>query len=188
MVMLSAGILLWAVVHLIPGPAHTIRQKIIAAIGEKPYKGVFSLTLLLALALIIFGWRSTEPQLVYLPPAWGGLAAILLMPVAIFLFGASHARTRVKRFIRHPQLSGVVTWSVAHLLANGDDRSLLLFGGLGIWALLEIAVINGREGAWIKPEAPPVATEIKLLVITIVVFAVLLYLHPKFAGVAALQL
>lgn len=188
MVMLSAGVLLWAVVHLIPGPGQTIRQRIIAAIGEKPYKGVFSIALLLGLALIIFGWRSTEPQLVYLPPAWGGLAAVILMPVAVFLFGASHARTRVKRLIRHPQLSGVAAWSAAHLLANGDNRSLLLFGGLGLWALLEMVVINSREGAWIRPEAPPVATEIRLLAIAITVFAVLVYLHPKFAGVAALQL
>jgi uncharacterized membrane protein len=188
MVMLSAGILLWSVVHLIPGPGQTIRQKIIAAIGEKPYKGVFALALLLALALIILGWRSTVPQPVYLPPAWGGLVAIVLMPVAIFLFAASHARTRVKRLIRHPQLSGVVAWSVAHLLANGDSRSLLLFGGLGIWALLEMVVINSREGAWTRPVAPPVANEIRLIVIAIAVFAVLVYLHPKFAGVAALQL
>ena len=53
MVMLSAGVLLWAVVHLVPGPGQTIRQKIIGAIGERPYKGVFSLALLLALALIV---------------------------------------------------------------------------------------------------------------------------------------
>jgi uncharacterized membrane protein len=188
MVTLTAGILLWAFVHLVPGPGQTIRQKIIAAIGEKPYKGVFSFALLVSLALMIFGWRSAAPEPVYLPPAWGGPVAVLLMPVAIFLFAASRARTRVKRLIRHPQLSGVVAWSVAHLLANGDNRSLLLFGGLGVWALLEMAVINSREGPWTKPVVPPFANEIRLMVIAIVVFAVLVYLHPKFAGVAALQL
>mgnify|MGYP001217587495 CR=1 FL=1 len=188
MVTLSAGILLWAFVHLIPGPGQTIRQKIIAAIGEKPYKGVFSLALLVSLALMIFGWRSTVPEPVYLPPAWGAPVAILLMPIAIFLFAASHARTRIKRLIRHPQLSGIVAWSVAHLLANGDNRSLLLFGGLAIWALVEMVVINSREGPWTKPLVPPVANEIRLAVIAVAVFAVLVYLHPKFAGVAALQL
>ncbi|HSD70188.1 MAG TPA: NnrU family protein [Woeseiaceae bacterium] len=188
MVMLSAGILLWAVVHLIPGPGQTIRQKVIAGIGEKPYKAAFSLALFLALALIILGWRSAPLVPVYVPPGWGGIAAILLMPIAVFLFAASHARTRLKRYIRHPQLSAVVAWSVAHLLANGDTRSLLLFGGLGAWALLEIAVINSREGPWVRPLAPPVANEVRLLVIAIVVFAVLVFLHPKFAGVAALQL
>ena len=133
-------------------------------------------------------YRSTVPEPVYLPPAWGGAAAILLMPVAVLLFAASHARTRLKRVLRHPQLTSVVVWSAAHLLANGDNRSLLLFGGLGVWALLEIAVINSREGPWVKPLAPPVANEIRLLAIALVVFAVLVYLHPRFAGVAALQL
>jgi uncharacterized membrane protein len=188
MVMLSAGLVLWAVVHLIPGPGRNTRQKIIDAVGEKPYKGVFSLALLVALALIVLGWRSAAVEPVYLPPAWGGLAALILMPIAIFLFGASHARSRVKRFVRHPQLSGLAIWSVAHLLANGDNRSVLLFGGLGLWALLETVVINRRAGEWIKPEAPALAIEFKLLVISAAVFASLVYLHPRFAGVAALQL
>jgi hypothetical protein len=77
---------------------------------------------------------------------------------------------------------------VAHLLANGDNRSVLLFGGLGLWALLETVVINRRAGEWIKPEAPALAIEFKLLVISAAVFASLVYLHPRFAGVAALQL
>ncbi len=188
MVMLTAGVLLWIVVHLIPGPGRNARQKIIASVGEKPYKGVFSLALLAALALIVLGWRSADVEPVYLPPAWGGLAALVLMPVAIFLFGASHARTRVKRFIRHPQLSGLAIWSVAHLLANGDNRSVLLFGGLGLWALLEMVIINRRAGAWVKPQAPTLATEFKLLAISAAIFAILVYLHPRFAGVAALQL
>jgi hypothetical protein len=49
-------------------------------------------------------------------------------------------------------------------------------------------VINRRAGEWIKPEAPALAIEFKLLVISAAVFASLVYLHPRFAGVAALQL
>jgi uncharacterized membrane protein len=187
MVMLVSGVLLWAIVHMIPGPGRTLRQVLVLGVGEKPYKGVFSLALIASLLLIVFGWRSTPPQPVYLPPAWGGIAAIALMPVAIFLFGASHAKTRVKRFIRHPQLSSIVVWSGAHLLANGDDRSLVLFGGMGLWAILEILVINRRDRQWIKPPVPSMAAEIRGIVIAAVVFAVLVFLHPKFAGVAVLQ-
>jgi uncharacterized membrane protein len=188
MVMLIAGILLWIIVHLSPGPGRGFRQRIITAAGEGPYKGIFSLLLLAALLLIVLGWRSTTPQPVYLPPAWGGVAAIVLMPIAIFLFGASHAKTRIKRLVRHPQLGGLIVWSLAHLLANGDNRSLLLFGGLGAWAILEIVVINHREREWVKPAIPPLAAEIRVLVITAVVFAALIFLHPKFAGVAIVQL
>jgi uncharacterized membrane protein len=187
MVMLATGVLLWAVVHMIPGPGRSLRQKFIASTGEKPYKGVFSLALVAALLLIVFGWRSTTPEAIYLPPSWGRAAAIALMPLAIFLFGASHAKTRVKRVIRHPQLSSVILWAIAHLLANGDDRSIVLFGGMGLWAILEIVAINRRDGDWIKPEAPSLAVEIRGIVITAAIFVALVFLHPLFAGVSVLQ-
>lgn len=188
MVMLLAGVLLWAIVHMLPGPGRQLRQKLIASAGENPYKGMFSITLVAALLLIVFGWRTTMPEAIYLPPSWGRIAAITLMPIAIFLFGASHAKTRVKRVIRHPQLTSVVVWSIAHLLANGDNRSILLFGGMGLWAILEIAVINRRNRDWVKPDVPPLAVEIRGIVITAVVFVALVFLHPLFAGVRALQL
>jgi uncharacterized membrane protein len=187
MAMLSAGVLLWALVHLVPGPGRHIRQSIVTAIGEKAYKGIFSLLIIAALLLIVFGWRATIPQAVYLPPSWGGPVAIVLMATAVFLFGATHAKTRIKRVVRHPQLTSILIWSVAHLLANGDNRSLLLFGSLGIWALLEIMVVNRRDRKWHKPAAPPLATEVRGLIIAAVVFALLIYLHPYFAGVALLR-
>ena len=188
MAMLVAGVLLWTVVHLIPGPGREFRQKVIAITGAGQYRGIFSLLLVAALLLIVFGWRSTMPRVVYQPPAWGHATALVLMPVSVFLFGAARAKTRIKRLIRHPQLSGVILWSLAHLLANGDDRSLLLFGGLGLWASLEIAVINRRDREWIKPAAPSLAVEFRGLVITVAVVAILLYLHPIFAGVAVVAL
>ena len=36
--------------------------------------------------------------------------------------------------MRHPQLTAVIVWAVAHLLVNGDLASIVLFGdhaGLG---------------------------------------------------------
>ena len=41
----------------------------------------------------------------------------------------------VKRLLRHPQLTGVALWGIGHLLANGESRSIILFGGLGAWAI-----------------------------------------------------
>ncbi len=183
MLILIAGIALWSILHLMPAAAPGVRHELASRVGEKPYKALFALSILASLALIVLGWRATQPHLLYLPPAWGRSVAIVLMVVAVYLFGAARRPSVVKRYIRHPQLTGLVTWSAAHLLANGDQRSLLLFGGLGAWAIVEMLAINRRDGAWIKPEPPALSREAPGIVITLVVFAILFFAHPWFTGV-----
>ena len=55
--------------------------------------------------------------------------------------------------MRHPQLTAVKIWAVAHLLVNGDLASLVLFGGLLAWAVVEVIVIN-RSEVWVRPARP----------------------------------
>lgn len=184
MIWLCIGVLLFMLVHFIPSLARGLKSSLIVHIGEHPYKGLFSLFLVIAVALIVFGWRSTVPELVYLPPRWGAQFTVVLMLISFVLFGAAQYPTRIKRVIRHPQLTGMVVWSLGHLMSNGDSRSLILFGGLGLWALIEILLINRREGPWIKPHGPTLFVEVRGVVISVVIFFVLMYLHPYFAGVS----
>ncbi len=184
MTWLIAGLFIWMIVHLMPAVAPGLRAGLIARLGENPYKGLFALSILVALGLIVVGWRSTVPEIVYLPPAWGRGASLPLMATAIFLMGAAQRPSRIKQFLRHPMLTGLIAWSAAHLLANGELRSLLLFAGLGIWALLEILLINRRDASWTKPDSPPLARDLIGAVIALLVTAVLIYLHPYFAGAA----
>ena len=65
----------------------------------------------------------------------------------------------------------------ARYLVNGDTVSFILFGGLLIWALVEMAVINAAEGPWTPPPQAPVKKEIVLVVITLLVFAVVALIH-----------
>jgi uncharacterized membrane protein len=106
------------------------------------------------------------------------------MAISIFLFGAAQRKSAVKRFIRHPQLTGLLLWSLAHLLANGEQRSLVLFGGLGVWALLEMVLISRRDGEWVKEESPPMSRDLIGAVIAAVLMVVLIFLHPYFTGVS----
>ena len=92
--------------------------------------------------------------------------------------------SRVKRVLRHPQLTGVLLWAIAHLLLNGDLRSVALFGGLALWSVLEILLINRRDGAWVRPEAPPLATDAVTAVVAVLVLGALVWAHPWLAGVA----
>ncbi len=184
MVWLCVGVLLWMAVHFIPSVARRLRTALVERVGENPYKGIFALTLVLSIALMIVGWRSTAPALIYVPPTWGAPLTSMLMLIAVLLFGAAQQPTRIKRFIRHPQLTGMVVWSLSHLLSNGDSRSVVLFGGLGLWALIEMPLISQREGVWVRPYGPALSVEVRGILISAVIFFVLVFLHPYFSGVS----
>lgn len=184
MIWLILGVALWSGVHLIPSLGLSLKAGLIQKIGVNGYKGVFSVLMIVAITLIVIGWGATDPVSLYDSPSWAGSTTALLMLNAFVLFVAAYHPSRLKRIIRHPQLNGVILWSIAHLISNGDSRSLILFGGLGLWALIEIRMINAREGAWVKPNAPSMLVEIRGLAIGLVVFVAALFLHPYFAGVA----
>jgi uncharacterized membrane protein len=163
--------------------ARPLKQKWIGQMGENGYKLAFTVLILISLALIIFGWRSSVPSTLFVLPFFSRPILMLLILIAFILFGASHYQTRIKSYIRHPQLTGVALWATAHLLLNGDSRSLVLFGWLGVWAILEIILINRREGEWVKPSPPGWVQELKGLAISIVIFVVVVKIHPYIAGV-----
>ena len=81
-------------------------------------------------------------------------------------------------------LTGVAVWGVAHLLANGDSRSVIQFGGLSIWAVVAIVTISRGDGAWEKPDPVPVSKDVVLVVIGGVLTAVVAYFHEYLSGVA----
>lgn len=184
MIWLCVGVALFMATHFVPSLAQGLKESLSERLGENPYKGLFSLLLILSIVLMVIGWRSATPELVYRPPSWGTPLTSVLMLISIMLFGAAQYPTRIKRFVRHPQLTGMAVWSVSHLISNGDSRSLVLFGGLGLWALIEMLLINKREGAWVKPYGPALPVEVRGIIISAVIFFVLVFLHPYFTGVS----
>ncbi len=183
MTLLLLGIALWALVHFVPSLAPRIKVAWTEALGAGGYRASFSIIVVAALGLMVLGWRSTTPEFLYALPLGIRPVALLFLVTAFVLFGAAKHPTRIKQFIRHPQLTGLVVWAIAHLLLNGDSRSVVLFGGLGIWAILEILFINRREGAWVKPEVPSWGVELRGLAISAVIFLVVVFIHPYIAGV-----
>lgn len=184
MVFLIAGVVLWTVVHLFPSLAPAARANLVGRLGENPYKGLYSLDLIIALVLIVYGWRTAEIQLLYMPPLLGSPVVTALVFVAFFLFAAANAPGNTKRFLRHPMLTGTVVWGIAHLLANGENRSVVLFGGLSLWAIVSIITISRRDGPYQKPEPVSFAKDAMTLVATAVVFALVLYGHEWAFGVS----
>jgi len=176
------GLALFVGIHLVKSLAPDLRTALVDRLGYNPYRGLVSLLLLGAVALIVLGWRNTVPVQVYLPPPALHLPALALLPLAFLLMVASTRPSRLKRWLRHPQLGGFALWGAAHLMLNGDGRSLLVFGTLLLWALLEMWAINRREGVWIRGEAPGWGTEAVTVAITAVLVAAIVHLHPWIAG------
>ena len=171
MILLILGVLLWSVAHLFKRLSPARRE----ALGAKG-RGPIALALLLSVVLMVVGYRMWWADLAYAPPVWGKHLNNLLMLFAVYLFAAAGMKTAITRKIRHPQLTGVKLWAVAHLLANGDWASVVLFGGLLIWAVVEVILIS-RATTWEKPAPAPMGKEIGAVVGTVLVYGVIAYIH-----------
>lgn len=181
---LVTGIVVWSLVHFFPAALPAARNRLAGRLGAGPYRGLFSLAILLSLVLMVVGWRSSSVQPWYTPPLLGNPLVPLLVLLAFFLFAAANAPGNTKRFLRHPMLTGTILWSLAHLLANGDNRSVVLFGGLALWALVSILLINRRDGAYSPPPAVPATRDLMTLAGSAVVFVAVALLHRWLFGVS----
>lgn len=185
MILIYSGLFLWIAVHLFPSVSPAGKLKIVAKTGDNAYQGVFALLVLAGLLMIIFGWRNTIPEHVYSP--FNGLrhVAMLLAVIGMILVVAANFPSRIKRYIRHPQLSGVFLWAIAHLIVNGDSRSLTVFSALAAWSVVSMFTINRRDGAWRKPAAGRGWWfEAIIVVIGLLVSVMVVRFHQYLSGIA----
>jgi uncharacterized membrane protein len=147
MALLIGGLILFIGVHLVPTrPA--LRSALVDRIGEGAYKGLFSLVSAVGLVLLVFGYGQMQglgrgnPQL-WIPAAWSKHLAFLLMLPAMILLVAAYVPSRIRTAVRHPLLTALMLWAFAHLLANGDLASVVLFASfLGYAVYDRISVLS----------------------------------------------
>lgn len=175
MLLLLLGILLWCAGHGWKRLAPASR----ARFGDKG-KGIAALAIGAGLLLMIFGYRWAPFIPVWTPPAVMTHINNLLMLAAMFLFFVGGAKGKIAQKFRHPQLTAVKTWAVAHLIVNGDLASILLFGAMLAWAVAEVVVINRAEPAWTPPAEVRKNGDIMAAVIGAVAFAVVAGIHVWF--------
>lgn len=171
---LVLGLIIWWGAHLFKRIAPKARRGM-----GRTGKPAVAAALILSVLLMIWGYRGAPTGEVW----WGPTPALkginnLLVLAGIYLFAASGMKTGITRRIRHPQLVGFSLWAFAHLLVNGDLPSLVLFGGLLVWAIVEIIVINRTEPGWQPPAHPiPIRKEGMAVVGTLLVFGVVGMIH-----------
>ncbi len=166
------GLALWWGAHLFTRLAPARR----AAMGDAG-KGLVTAGIVAGVVLMVIGYRGAAQVDLWYPPALLTHVNNLLMLLAVYLYAASGMKTRITAVIRHPQLTAVKTWAVAHLLVNGDLASLILFGGLLAWAVVEVIVINRAEPRGPLPAPAPVGKEIGAVVGAVVVLGAIGAVH-----------
>lgn len=172
LILLIAGVALWAGAHLFKRLAPARR----AALGDKG-RGPVALAILASLVLMIVGYRMADGAIYWgRSPAMVGINNLLML-LSVYLFAAAGAKTALARRMRHPMLTAVKVWALAHLLVNGDIPSFVLFGGLLAWAVSEVIVINRAARDWTPPPPAPLRKEISAVVMTLVIYAIAVAIH-----------
>ncbi|NVK17437.1 MAG: NnrU protein [Methylocystaceae bacterium] len=185
MELLILGLILWSAAHMVPVVAPTFRQGLVTKLGEWPYKGAFSFVIFASVALMVLGWRSIETlRPLYDFYSIAAFPALILILVGFVLIAASILPSNFRRTFRHPQLLGFSLWAFAHLCVNGDVRSVVLFGGLLLWSVATIFLLNKRDGAFQKPEKQLPHKGVMVAALGFVLFIVAVRGHEYFTGVA----
>lgn len=192
MMLLVIGLLLFFAAHLVPTQS-SLREGLVARFGEGTYKIAFSILSGIGLALIIFGWSKLAAHpgknpILWEPPLWTRHIAVALMLPAIVLLVAAYVPSRIRTAVKHPMLVAIKLWALAHLLANGDLASLILFGGFLAYAVYDRISVK-RRGALgpLGAKTGGVAGDVTVIGVGLALYLVfLLWGHEALIGVSPL--
>lgn len=146
MTLLIVGLALFFATHAVSIINEPWRDRMVARIGLKPWKGFYSVIAIVGFLLIVRGYSAVrvEPIVLYTPPAWLVYVSAVLMLFVFPLLLASFLPGRIRTAVKHPLLAATKTWALAHLLTNGTLADVLLFGGFLIWAAADRISLNRR--------------------------------------------
>jgi uncharacterized membrane protein len=181
------GLVLFLGVHTLT-TQREMRARVIAASGEGGYKIGYTLVSLLGFVLIVWGfahYRATGMWEIWTPPTALKHLAVALMLPAVILVVASYIRGRIYTRLKHPMLAGIKLWAAAHLLANGDLGSIILFGSFLGWAVFDRISLKHRADSG----APPIpvggpSNDLMAVAVGLVAYLALGFaFHPVVIGV-----
>lgn len=194
MAYLVLGLVLFLGVHCLSIFSPEGRNRLVARLGERAFKGAYSLLSIAGFVLIVWGYGLSREAPVFLyamPSGFRHLAALLMLPVFVLLFSA-YLPGRIQRAAKHPMLLAVKLWAFAHLLAQsvtgGTLADVLLFGGFLAWAVADRISLKRRAAAGGLRPVPALpaskANDAMALAAGIVVYlAFVFWLHAAWFGV-----
>jgi uncharacterized membrane protein len=138
-----------------------LRPKLVGAIGEWPYRGLYSLAAFVTLAWMIWAYAGAPHDHLWQGPRWPPYAA---MPIAFILLALGYWRNPtmvgaekllkseapargIIRITRHPVMWAVMLWAAAHIWARGDLKAVVFFGGFLVLAAAGTVLMDRRKSA-----------------------------------------
>lgn len=189
MSLLYIGCLLFGGSHLFSILFPGLRDSFKAQLGEKPWKGVYSLLSLAGIVLMIVGYGQSRSgaggDILYDPWMQMRHLTMLLVLLAFILVGASHGKGHLKKWLHNPMSLGIVLWSGGHLLVNGERADVWLFGTFLVVGIADVLMseIRGKRPDYI----PRVRSDVLAVVIGLVLYFVFVFgFHPYVLGVPVL--
>ena len=138
-----------------------LRARLVAAMGEWPYRGAYSLV-----AFVTLGWMIWAYARAPIEPLWQGARDVprVLMPLAFVLLVCGYGRNPtmvgaerllqsedpargIIRITRHPIMWAIMLWAGAHIAARGELRALIFFGGFFVLAALGTVLMDAKKKA-----------------------------------------
>jgi uncharacterized membrane protein len=169
MTYLILGLIIFVGAHSLRIFAEPWRGRMVARLGEMPWKGLNSLVSLVGFVLIVTGYSLARqsPVVLWQSPSWVSHPVSLLMLIAFILLIAAYIPgNSIKAKTGHPMVISVKIWAFSHLLANGTLADLILFGTFLIWAVLSFRAARQRDlrDGVVRPKGNLLSTLITVVV------------------------
>jgi uncharacterized membrane protein len=182
---LILGLLLFLGVHSVSIVAPAYREARMRSMGGGAWRGVYSVLSAIGFLLIVWGYARAQPTapVLYVPAFWLTHVTVLLMALAMIALAVyALPAGRLKPALKHPMLVSVKIWALAHLLANGDLASLILFLSFLAWAVFDRISLKRRQAA--LPEPGPVRNDVFAIIAGLAIWALFIWkLHEWLIGV-----
>jgi uncharacterized membrane protein len=189
MTILIIGIIVMIGIHLVP-VYPDVREGLIGRFGRNGYRALFSVVSTLGLVLIVWGFARAPVIQIWSPPDWTRYVAMVLMLPVFILLIAAYLPGQIKAKLRHPMLTAIKFWALAHLIANGDLASIILFGSFLAYAVFDRIMLKRRAEAGLVTvaETGPASNDAISVVGGLILYvAFLVWLHPLLIGTSPLK-
>ena len=182
MAVLVLGLIVFFAPHLF-SMFRGVRGRLVDRLGEGPYKGLYSVIVLIGLVLLVMGYADAPRIGIWMPPLWmQHLTMLLMLPVFILLV-AANMPGHIKAKVKNPLLIATKTWALAHLLINGDLASILLFGMFLVFGVVDLIAVK-RTGRSSVVTAPKAVYDVVAVLAGLGIYALIVFwAHIHIAGV-----